>query len=243
MAVYSIPLSLFEGCRATLNGKPGPMLMLGPPGSGKGTQSSEVASRWRVPRISTGDLLRFNVSRWTHLGRFADGFMKSGRLVPDELISDMVAERLANADTLRGFVLDGFPRTVRQAIWLDELLGKQSEVLPPIMISFRVDLDRLISRVVGRKICPVCGSTYHDVFCPPQLTGTCNRDGAPLEQRADDTLEVMHKRLKVYQAQTKPIIERYQSSRYFSPIDGDRPISEVTETIVRTIRHVRGLQV
>ena len=226
----------FDSYDPTLIGSPGPMLILGPPGSGKGTQSAEIALRWDIPRISTGDLLRINVGQDTRLGRAADGYIRRGQLVPDGLIGDMVLERLENSDTLSGFILDGFPRTVRQAIWLDDLLSGQSQILPPIILSIHVNIDCLISRITRRMICRLCGAIYHEEFRTPFSAGICDRDGTLLEQRVDDTLDVFRARLDVYEAQTEPIIERYRNSNRFFTVDGDRPIHHVTETIIETIR-------
>jgi len=220
----------------------GPILILGPPGSGKGTQSAKISSCWNIPRIATGDLLRVNVLQGTHLGKVADEFIRSGQLVPDDLISKMIAERLEKSDTNAGFVLDGFPRTVAQAIWLDNFLDRQSQLLQPLILNLQVDIDCLVSRITGRTVCRLCGTTYHREFCPPRSPGLCDLDGTPLEQRTDDVPQVLRERLKVYQAQTQPIIERYRHSSYFFPIDGDRPVQTLTETILNTIRHSRGLQ-
>jgi adenylate kinase len=244
MTATSHPMQLgcFESYDETLISSIGPVLILGPPGSGKGTQSSEIALRWNIPRISTGDLLRLNVSQNTGLGRMTYGFIKSGRLVPDNLISGMVSERLESSDTLRGFILDGFPRTVLQVAWLEDFLGRQPQMFSPIVLNIHVDLDCLISRITRRRLCRDCGAIYHDEFCPPRSAGICDRDGVALEQRVDDTLEVLQARLNVYRAETEPIVERYQNSKNFLTIDGSQSIHKVRETINKAIRCIRGLQ-
>jgi len=222
---------------ASLGSAPGPILLLGPPGSGKGTQSMALASRWGIPRISTGDILRMNVTRATPLGKVAAGFMNKGQLVPDDLISEMVADRLNAADTHKGFVLDGFPRTVRQATWLDGFLAENA--LPLVVLNIQVNFDLLVLRITRRRICRVCETTYHDQFRPPRVVGICDLDGAPLEQRSDDKLEIVQERFNVYRTQTAPIIERYRNSNAFFAVDGDRPITDVTEFLVSTIQRTR----
>ena len=216
---------------------PGPILLLGPPGSGKGPQSMELASRWGIPRISTGDILRMNVSRSTPLGKVAADFMNKGKLVPDDLISEMVADRLRRADTDRGFILDGFPRTVCQAVWLDGFLS--AHATPLLVLNIQVDFKLLVSRITRRRICRVCETTYHDEFRPPRAAGICDNDGATLEQRSDDKLEIIQERFNVYRKQTEPIIERYRDSGTFFAVDGDQPIAQVTDFMVSTIHRSR----
>src|ERR1019366_5934824 len=159
---------------------PGPILLLGAPGVGKGTQAKELVKLWGIPQVSTGDLLRGNVAKGTELGKVAKEIMGRGELVPDSLVNEMVAVRLAQPDTANGYILDGFPRTLPQAGLLDSRLAAQAGVLPVVAVSIHVDYNELLRRITGRRNCPVCQSIYNVHFKPPQRDGFCDLDGSAL---------------------------------------------------------------
>ena len=191
----------------------GPVILLGPPGSGKGTQAKKIAGHYCIPQISTGDLLREHVSRGTALGLEAKTIMARGDLVPDELMYGIVAERLTRSDCARGYVLDGFPSTAAQAGWLDAFLEKQffdkSERWTPVVIRLDVDYTQLLLRLTGRRSCPTCGRIYNIHFQPPRVNESCDLDDSKLIQRDDDREEVIRPRLNAYELQTKPVAEYY----------------------------------
>jgi adenylate kinase len=218
---------------------PGPILLLGAPGSGKGTQAKELVKLWGIPQISTGDLLRANVASGTPLGKEAKGIMGRGELVPDSLVNEMVAMRLKQKDTARGYILDGFPRTLPQASWLDGRLGAEPNVLPVIAVSIQVDYNQLLRRITGRRNCPVCQTIYNVYVNPPKRNGFCDVEGAALVQRADDTETVFHERMRAYAALTAPVIEHYRDLGRFAEVDGDRPISTIAAGIVAAVERLR----
>ena len=211
---------------------PGPVLLLGAPGVGKGTQADFLAKLWGVPKISTGDILRANVAEGTALGVKASKIMKRGGLVPDLLVAEMVAERLAKSDAARGFILDGFPRTVWQARWLDEYLRVHCKGALLGIISMSMELPRIAERVVHREACPVCKTVYNALLMPPKQKGRCDKDGAELEQRNDDSLEIFQARIEVFKRETEPLIQYYRTHSRFIEVEADRPPSIVTEDIV-----------
>jgi adenylate kinase len=218
---------------------PGPILLLGAPGSGKGTQAKELVKLWGIPQISTGDLLRANVAQDTSLGRVAKEIMGRGELVPDSLVDEMVAVRLQNPDTARGYILDGFPRTLGQAGWLDGRLAAQVGCLPVIAISIHVDYNQLLRRITGRRNCPVCQSIYNVYVNPPKKDGFCDLDGTALVQRADDTEEVFKERMRAYGALTAPVVEHYRGLGRFAEVDGDQPIGKIAAGIVAAVERLR----
>jgi len=229
----------------------GPIILLGPPGAGKGTQAKLIAERYGIPQISTGDLLRDNVARKTDLGLKARAIMDRGDLVPDELVCDMVAFRLQLADCAKGFILDGFPRTVRQAGWLDGYLetmraGKDAAAraacAPPVVIRLEVEYNKLLQRIVGRRSCPTCGRIYNVYFQPPNVEGICDLDGGPLVSRRDDSEDVVTERLKTYERQTLPLMDYYRAKGRLVEIDGDLPVEEVAAQTFRAIESVRLAQ-
>ena len=225
--------------------KIGPVLLLGPPGAGKGTQSKQIVDRYGIPQISTGDLLRDHVARGTELGLEAKAIMARGELVPDDLMYGIVAHRLRDLDCRRGFVLDGFPRTAAQAGWLDAFLEKEvfdnSEKLekcPPIVIQLLVDYNQLLLRLTGRRSCPTCGRLYNIHFQPPRVDELCDCDGTKLVIRDDDREEVISERLAAYETQTKPVVQYYRAQRRLVAVNSDRPVEEVTAQIFSVIdRH------
>ena len=219
---------------------PGPILLLGAPGVGKGTQAKELVKIWDIPQISTGDLLRANVAQGTELGKIAKQTMDSGNLVPDSLVNEMVAVRLKQPDTANGFILDGFPRTLGQANWLDGRLSAQPDTLPVVAVSIQVDYNQLLRRITGRRNCPVCQTIYNIYSKPPQRAGFCDVEGAPLVQRADDTEKVFAERMRAYAAQTAPVVEHYRELGRFAEVAGDGPIAAIAAGIVAAVERLRS---
>jgi adenylate kinase len=218
---------------------PGPILLLGAPGVGKGTQAKELVKLWEIPQISTGDLLRGNVAQGTELGKIAKEIMGRGELVPDSLVNEMVAVRLQQPDTANGYILDGFPRTLPQAAWLDGRLAESGQTLPVVAVSIHVDYNRLLRRITGRRSCPACGAIYNIHGKPPAREGFCDADGAVLAQRADDTEKVFEERMRAYSALTEPVVEHYRALGRFAEVDGDRPILEIASGIVTAVAELR----
>jgi adenylate kinase len=212
---------------------------LGAPGVGKGTQAKELVKLWNIPQISTGDLLRGNVARGTNLGKTAKEIMARGELVPDSLVDEMVSARLLEPDTAKGYILDGFPRTLGQAHWLDGRLAAQIESLPVVAVSIQVNYNQLLRRITGRRNCPVCQTIYNVYMRPPQREGFCDVEGAELVQRADDTEEVFKERMRAYEALTRPVVEHYRELGRFAEVDGDRPIPEIAAGIVSAVERLR----
>jgi adenylate kinase len=227
------------GRAAELKTAPGPILLLGAPGVGKGTQAKELVKLWGIPQISTGDLLRGNVAKGTDLGKVAKEIMGRGELVPDSLVNEMVAVRLQEPDIANGYILDGFPRTLPQAGWLDGRLAARAKGLPVVAVSIQVDYNQLLRRITGRRNCPVCQSIYNVYGKPPQKDGICDVDGAALVQRADDTEKVFEERMRAYEAMTAPVVEHYRALGRFAEVDGDRPISTIAAGIVAAVGRLR----
>jgi adenylate kinase len=219
---------------------PGPILLLGAPGVGKGTQAKELVKLWGIPQISTGDLLRANVANGTELGKTAHAIMLRGELVTDDLVNQMVDARLADPDTARGFILDGFPRTLPQANWLDEHLAKQSGSLPVVAVSIQVDYNQLLRRVTGRRSCPVCQTIYNIYFQPPKIEGICDIEGAALVQRSDDTEMCFEGRMRTYESLTAPVVEHYRALSRFAEVNGDQPVADVAASIVSSVERLRA---
>jgi len=220
---------------------PGPILLLGAPGVGKGTQAKELVKLWGIPQISTGDLLRANVAKGTELGKVAKAIMGRGDLVPDSLVNEMVAVRLREPDTLRGYILDGYPRTLNQAGWLDVRLATQTQCLPLIAVSIQVDYNELLRRITGRRNCPVCQTIYNIYVKQPRVEGLCDVEGAALVQRADDTEEVFAERMRAYSALTAPVVEHYRSLGRFADVDGNRSVDVVAAGIITAVERLRKM--
>jgi adenylate kinase len=220
--------------------KIGPVILLGPPGAGKGTQAKRIADHYGIPQISTGDLLREHVARGTELGVRAKAIMDRGELVPDELMYGMVADRLKQTDCSKGFILDGFPRTAGQAGWLDAYLEREffenSERCSPVVIRMDVDYTQLLLRLTGRRSCPTCGRIYNLHFQPPRVDEICDlAHGSKLVQRNDDRDEVIRPRLTAFELQTKPVADYYEAKGRLIPLNADRPMDEVTADLLGLI--------
>ena len=213
------------------------IIMMGAPGAGKGTQAAKIVKEYGIPQISTGDMFRSAVAAGTELGKAAKACMDAGKLVPDEVTVGIVKERLSKADCAKGFILDGFPRTVEQADALNALLSELGKKLTAV-ININVPAEYLIERAVGRRICKTCGATYHVKFHPPKGE-VCDECGGELYQRGDDTAETMQKRLRVYEESTRPLIEYYKASGVYSEIDGRQPIAKVTEDLINVLSSVK----
>ena len=219
----------------------GPIVLLGPPGAGKGTQSKRITEHYRIPQVSTGDLLREHVKQGTPLGLQVRDLLAKGELVPDNLVCDIVAWRLREPDAQRGFILDGFPRTATQAVWLDAFLkfeffdSRKSPVWLPIVVCMKVDYNKLLLRITGRRTCPLDGTIYNIYSNPPRVDETCDKDGAKLVIRDDDRDEVIRERLETYDRQTRPVAEHYQKLNRVFDVDGDLPVDGVTAAIVEIL--------
>jgi adenylate kinase len=218
---------------------PGPILLLGAPGVGKGTQAKEIMASWGIPQISTGDILRANVAQGTELGKLAKEIMCCGELVPDDLVNQMVAARLTEPDTAKGYILDGFPRTLAQAEWLDQRLAAEAGGLPVVAVSIQVGYTQLLRRITGRRNCPTCQRIYNIYLQPPQNDTLCDVDGTPLAQRADDTEKVFEERMRTYETLTAPVVEHYRALGRFAEVDGEQPIAEVAAGIKAAVERLR----
>jgi adenylate kinase len=219
---------------------PGPILLLGAPGVGKGTQAKELMAAWGIPQISTGDLLRANVSQGTALGMQAKSVLDRGELVSDSMVNEMVADRLKAPDTAAGYILDGFPRTLGQADWLDAHLAASGNKLPVVAVSIQVGYNQLLRRITGRRSCPVCKSIYNIYLQPPKVDELCDLDGTPLTRRSDDTEEVFEERMRAYSALTAPVVEHYRALGRFEEVDGEQSVSAVTDAVMKAVVRLRS---
>jgi adenylate kinase len=222
----------------------GPIIMLGPPGAGKGTQAKLIAQRYGIAHISTGDILRENVAQGTELGKKARAIMERGELVSDDLVCEMVRERLTRPDCDHGFILDGFPRTAAQAAWLDRLLLARrfaGRTLSPIVIAVKIAYNQLLQRLTGRRSCPTCGRIYNVNLQPPRREGICDLDGTPLVQRGDDSEEVISERLKAYERQTMPLVEYYGRQGSVQEVQGELPVEKVTAEMISLVERLRAI--
>jgi adenylate kinase len=207
------------------------IIMLGAPGAGKGTQAKKIADKYGVPHISTGDIFRANIKEGTELGNKAKTYMDKGLLVPDELVVDLVVDRVKNEDCKNGYVLDGFPRTIPQAECLDKALEEMNDSMD-YAINIDVPDENIISRMGGRRACVGCGATYHVVNIPPKKEGICDRCGGELILRDDDKPETVKKRLDVYHEQTQPLIDYYTKKGIIKDVDGTMEMDDVFNAIV-----------
>lgn len=206
------------------------IIFLGPPGAGKGTQSERICKDYNIVQLSTGDILRTNRKNGTELGKKAQSYMDSGALVPDELIIEMIKVELKNPSLANGYILDGFPRTVPQAEALDKLLAELGQKLDTVLV-LEVPNEELLKRLTARRVCRICGKSYHLIYNPPKVEGICDSDGGELYQRDDDKEEPILNRLKVYEAQTKPLIDYYTAKNLVDKIDGVGEIESIYKQI------------
>lgn len=207
------------------------LILMGPPGAGKGTQAEMLTKHYKIPHISTGDMFRAAIKEGTPLGMKAKSYLDTGALVPDEVTIGIVAERLAQADCSNGFLLDGFPRTAAQADALAKILSDLNMGLDGV-VNIELDDDILLERLTGRRVCRQCSATYHVIFKPPRDDDKCDICGGELYQRSDDTLETSQNRLKVYNDQTEPLIAYYSEQGLLRRIQGDQEIEEVFQDII-----------
>lgn len=209
-------------------------VLLGPPGAGKGTQAVKLVAKYGVPQISTGDIFRMNIKQGTELGKKAQEYMNAGQLVPDELVIDLVKDRLMQDDCANGYLLDGFPRTIYQAEQLDKFLESNGQKLDCV-INFEVGHDTLMERLTGRRICKKCGASYHIVNIPPKVDGICDKCGGELEQRKDDTVETAEKRIAVYEESTAPLIGYYTKTGALRNFNAEKDHDVVFKEIVAEV--------
>ncbi len=219
---------------------PGPVLLLGAPGVGKGTQAQRLMATFGIPQISTGDLLRYHVRAETALGLAAKALMDAGKLVPDEIVNGMVAERLGSEDVLQGYILDGFPRTVAQAVWLDADLKSRAGGRDLITVQINVPREDLLRRITGRRSCPTCNRIYNIYSHPPEREGICDFDGSALQHRSDDTEQAFTKRMSEYDLKTAAVMEHYRAQGRFREVDGRAAPDEVERDLVAALRAMRG---
>ncbi len=210
------------------------LILLGPPGAGKGTQAKFMVDRWNIPQVSTGDILRAAVREGTPLGVEAKGFMDGGELVPDRVVIGIIGERLKEEDAAAGFILDGFPRTLPQAEALESILTDLNRNIDHV-VSIEVEDDALVGRLTGRRMCKGCGESFHVMFNPPQKDGACDRCGGELYQRDDDKEETIRQRLKVYHDQTSPLIAYYGGKGSLREIDGSGDIKKIFARIEQVL--------
>jgi adenylate kinase len=210
------------------------VILLGPPGAGKGTQAKVLAEHFQIPHISTGDIFRANIAAGTPLGRRAKAILDSGELVPDDVTIGIVRERLREADTANGFLLDGFPRTVAQAEALDRILDDLQTPLDRVL-ELQVDDEQVVRRLSGRRVCATCGHVWHLEYEPPTTEGRCDLDGGELEQRDDDKPETVRNRLRVYADQTAPLIDYYAARGMLTAVSGTGSVDEISGRMVEAL--------
>jgi adenylate kinase len=214
------------------------VILLGPPGAGKGTQAKQLAAKFAVPHLSTGDMLREHVSKGTPLGGKAKPIMERGELVPDSLVLKMVRERIERPDCSHGFVFDGFPRTVAQAQYLSVLL-RQNGYRPPLVVHFALDPVLVLKRITGRRMCKVGGEIYNIFERPPKVEGRCDNDGGELIQRPDDREEIVAPRLEAYEKLTEPLVSYYRRLGRLHDVDASKSIDEVRQRVLEIVRNSR----
>lgn len=214
------------------------IILMGLPGAGKGTQASEIVKKFPIPHISTGDMFRKAIKDETDLGKEAKSYMDRGELVPDEVTVGIVKDRISEDDAKKGFLLDGFPRTIEQAEALSNIMKELDREIDAV-INIEVPEEELMNRLTGRRICEKCGTTYHLVFNPPKVDGICDLDGGKLYQREDDNPETVANRLNVNVKQSKPILEFYDNKNVLKNIDGSRDIKVVTNDVINILEDLK----
>ena len=210
------------------------LILLGPPGAGKGTQAAMIVEKYNVPHISTGDIFRENIKNGTKLGKKAKAYMDKGELVPDSLVIEIAEDRLRKDDCKDGFLLDGFPRTVEQAVALDAFLADEGKVVDHVL-DIDVPKPELMKRITGRRVCQACGATFHITGMPPKKDGVCDKCGGELIQRADDTEETAENRIEVYNSQTKPLLDYYDRAGNIAHLDGAKGLKELFAEITEIL--------
>jgi adenylate kinase len=215
------------------------LILLGPPGAGKGTQSQYLIKKYGIPQVSTGDMLREARKNQTELGKKAEEFMNAGKLVPDEVVIGIVGERLKKIDCAEGFILDGFPRTATQAEALAKLLADDSKKIDAVL-NIEVPESELVSRLSGRRVCESCGATYHVTTAPTKVAGTCDKCSGAVQQRKDDAEETVKNRLKIYQESTAPLIGYYQGKELLRTLPGVGSIESISLSINEVLTGVSG---
>ncbi len=212
------------------------LIFLGAPGAGKGTQATEASKEFGIPQISTGEILREAVARRMPLGLAAKAKMEQGELVPDEVVCGIVEDRVSRTDCRNGFILDGFPRTVAQAVFLDDMLERRG-LGKPLVVNLQVESDVLLKRLTGRRTCPVCGKIYNIYFSPPRQDELCDVDGTPLQSRADDNEGSIRRRLEAYERQTRPLIDYYRERTLLHETDGNREPPVIARDLAGELRY------
>uniref|UniRef100_A0A7C5V6G8 Adenylate kinase n=1 Tax=Caldicellulosiruptor owensensis TaxID=55205 RepID=A0A7C5V6G8_9FIRM len=210
------------------------LILLGAPGAGKGTQAEYLSKRFSIPHISTGDILRENVKNETELGKKAKEYMDKGLLVPDEIVIEIVKDRISKEDCKNGFLLDGFPRTIAQAEALDKVLQELGQKIDKVL-NIEVPDEKILERMSGRRICKNCGASFHVIYRPPQKEGVCDVCGGELYQREDDKEETVKKRLEVYHAQTQPLIDYYKAKGLLVVAYGQEEIADTTKEVLKAL--------
>jgi len=210
------------------------LVLVGPPGAGKGTQAQYLTERLHIPKVSTGEMLREAVGRGTEVGRQAREYTDQGHLAPDDMILALVDERLSRADAAAGYLLDGFPRTVHQAECFDEWLAAHGQRLDAV-VDLQVPDEEIVRRISYRRVCPACHETYHLVNRPPRTEGACDACGAALTQRADDRAEVVRERLRVYHQRTHPVLQYYRGRGLVRAVEGTQSVEAVTAAILAAV--------
>jgi len=214
------------------------IILLGPPGAGKGTQAKSISNKYSIPHISTGDIFRQNISEKTPLGVEAKKYIDSGALVPDELTISIVEDRITRDDCKQGFLLDGFPRTVKQAEALEKALADKGERID-VALLIDVPREEILERMTGRRVCPACGASYHVKFNPPKVDSKCDLCGAEVIQRADDAISTVNNRLDTYENQTKPLVDFYTGKGQLAAVDGTKAIASVFDEICKVLESTK----
>ncbi|MTT32747.1 adenylate kinase [Terrilactibacillus sp. BCM23-1] len=214
------------------------LILMGLPGAGKGTQAEQIVENYDLPHISTGDMFRQAIKDQTELGKEAKSYMDAGNLVPDEVTIGIVRERLGKDDCIKGFLLDGFPRTVLQAEALETIMSESHRQIDAVLY-IDVDQSKLMKRLTGRRVCPECGTTYHIEFNPPKRPGVCDKDGATLVQRPDDHEDTVQQRLQVNIQQQQPLLDFYSQKGYLKTLDGNQDIKDVFHSVAHILGELK----